>query len=150
MSGSESKVHLQRSAPTFLGRRDEHAALCELLETARRGHGGALVVHGEPGIGKTALLDRTVASVPGLGVLHADGHEYENELAFAGLHTGMVATELPDHVTDPDATLLMADLLRQIDCLSSEDVAETVAFVASVPRHVNLTEITVLPTEQAI
>lgn len=44
----------------------------------------------------------------------------------------------------------MADLVRQIDCLSSQDVAETVAFAASVPRHVNLTEITILPTEQAI
>jgi NADP-dependent 3-hydroxy acid dehydrogenase YdfG len=68
----------------------------------------------------------------------------------ATVEPGMVATELPDHVTDPDATRLMADLLRQIDCLSSQDVVETVAFVASVPRHVNLTEITILPTEQAI
>ncbi|MEV4000683.1 SDR family oxidoreductase [Actinomadura sp. NPDC049753] len=63
---------------------------------------------------------------------------------------GMVDTELPDHVTDPDATRLMADLLRQIDCLQSEDVAESVAFIASVPRHVNLTEITILPTAQAV
>ncbi|MGW3769916.1 SDR family oxidoreductase [Actinomadura verrucosospora] len=63
---------------------------------------------------------------------------------------GMVDTELPDHVTDPDATRLMADLLRQIDCLQSEDVAETVAFIASVPRHVNLTEITILPTAQTV
>ncbi|MFD7700683.1 hypothetical protein [Streptomyces caelestis] len=63
---------------------------------------------------------------------------------------GMVDTELPDHVTDPDASGLMADLLQQIDCLQPEDIAETVAFIASLPRHVNLTEITVLPTEQAI
>lgn len=63
---------------------------------------------------------------------------------------GMVDTELPDHVTDPDASKLMADLLKEIDCLEPEDVAETVAFVASVPRHVNLTEITILPTAQAL
>ncbi|MGC9501936.1 SDR family oxidoreductase [Streptomyces sp. WG7] len=63
---------------------------------------------------------------------------------------GMVDTELPDHVTDPDASRLMADLLQQIDCLQPEDIAETVAFIASLPRHVNLTEITVLPTEQAV
>ncbi|NKY96303.1 SDR family oxidoreductase [Nocardiopsis dassonvillei subsp. albirubida] len=63
---------------------------------------------------------------------------------------GMVDTELPDHVTDPDASKLMADLIEQIDVLRSEDVAETVSFVAAVPRHVNLTEITILPTEQAI
>jgi NADP-dependent 3-hydroxy acid dehydrogenase YdfG len=63
---------------------------------------------------------------------------------------GMVDTELPLHVTDPDASKLMADLLADIDVLTPADVAETVAFIASVPRHVNLTEITILPTAQAI
>lgn len=66
------------------------------------------------------------------------------------IEPGMVDTELPDHVTDPDATRLMADLINDIDVLSSADVAETVAFIASVPRHVNLTEITILPTQQAV
>ncbi|MGI5121687.1 SDR family oxidoreductase [Marinactinospora thermotolerans] len=63
---------------------------------------------------------------------------------------GMVDTELPDHVTDPAASKLMADLIERIDVLSSEDVAETVAFMSAVPKHVNLTEITILPTEQVI
>lgn len=66
------------------------------------------------------------------------------------IEPGMVDTELPDHVTDPDASKLMADLIAQIDVLRSEDVAETVAFVATVPKHVNLTEITILPTAQII
>ena len=60
----------------------------------------------------------------------------------------MVDTELPQHVTDPDASKLMADLINDIDVLTADDVAETVAFIASVPRHVNLTEITILPTQQ--
>ncbi|MDX8147258.1 SDR family oxidoreductase [Lentzea sp. BCCO 10_0061] len=68
----------------------------------------------------------------------------------ATIEPGMVDTELPGHVTDPDATKLMADLIDQIDVLQSADVAETVAFMAAVPRHVNLTEITILPTAQAI
>jgi NADP-dependent 3-hydroxy acid dehydrogenase YdfG len=68
----------------------------------------------------------------------------------ATIQPGMVDTELPDHVTDPDASALMADLIAQIDVLQSTDVAETVAFVASVPQHVNLTEITILPTQQII
>jgi NADP-dependent 3-hydroxy acid dehydrogenase YdfG len=68
----------------------------------------------------------------------------------ATIEPGMVDTELPDHVTDPDASALMADLVDQIDVLRSEDVAETVAFIAAVPRHVNLTEITILPTAQAV
>lgn len=66
------------------------------------------------------------------------------------IEPGMVDTELPDHVTDPDATKLMADLINDIDVLRPADIAETVAFIASVPRHVNLTEITILPTQQAI
>jgi NADP-dependent 3-hydroxy acid dehydrogenase YdfG len=68
----------------------------------------------------------------------------------ATIEPGMVDTELPDHVTDPDASTLMADLIDQIEVLQSSDVAETVAFMAAVPRHVNLTEITILPTAQAI
>ena len=66
------------------------------------------------------------------------------------IEPGMVDTELPLHVTDPDATRLMADLINDIDVLTAADVAETVAFIASVPRHVNLTEITILPTQQAV
>jgi NADP-dependent 3-hydroxy acid dehydrogenase YdfG len=44
----------------------------------------------------------------------------------------------------------MADLINDIDVLTAADVAETVSFIASVPRHVNLTEITILPTQQAV
>ncbi|MGW5134813.1 SDR family oxidoreductase [Streptomyces sp. NPDC004135] len=68
----------------------------------------------------------------------------------ATIEPGMVDTELPDHVTDPDASKLMAGLIRDIDVLQGADIAETVAFMAAVPRHVNLTEITVLPTAQAV
>ncbi|MGB3484843.1 MAG: SDR family oxidoreductase [Mycobacterium sp.] len=66
------------------------------------------------------------------------------------IEPGMVDTELPSHVTDPDASRLMADLINDIDVLTADDIAETVGFIAAVPRHVNLTEITVLPTQQAI
>ncbi|UQS25357.1 SDR family oxidoreductase [Amycolatopsis thermalba] len=68
----------------------------------------------------------------------------------SAIEPGMVDTELPDHVTDPDASTLMADLLRDIECLSPADVAETVAFIAAAPRHVNLSEITILPTAQPV
>ncbi|MFI7455569.1 SDR family oxidoreductase [Nonomuraea sp. NPDC049714] len=68
----------------------------------------------------------------------------------ATVEPGMVDTELPSHVTDPDASALMEGLLTEIDPLRSADVAETVAFVAASPRHVNLTEITILPTAQAV
>jgi NADP-dependent 3-hydroxy acid dehydrogenase YdfG len=68
----------------------------------------------------------------------------------ATIEPGMVDTELPDHVKDPDASTLMANLINDIDCLQPTDIAETIAFITSVPRHVNLTEITIMPTAQAL
>ena len=67
------------------GRRDECAVLDRLLDGARAGRSGALVVQGEPGVGKTALLDYAIASASDLRVLDAVGVESEMELAFAGL-----------------------------------------------------------------
>ncbi|SBT40300.1 LuxR family transcriptional regulator [Micromonospora auratinigra] len=66
------------------GREAELAAVGALLATVRRGGSGALVVRGEPGIGKTALLAH--ADLAGLRVLRAAGVESEAELPFAGLH----------------------------------------------------------------
>jgi DNA-binding CsgD family transcriptional regulator len=68
------------------GRDRETQVLGELISRAREGHGGALVVRGEAGIGKTSLLDWTVESAAGFRALCATGAEFEMELAFAGLH----------------------------------------------------------------
>ena len=58
----------------------------QLLDAVRRGEGRALVVRGEPGIGKTALLEHLIESAQDMAVLQATGVESEMELAFAGLH----------------------------------------------------------------
>jgi DNA-binding CsgD family transcriptional regulator len=68
------------------GRRDECAVLDRLLDGARAGHSGVLVLNGEAGVGKSALLDYAIASAPDLRVLRAVGVESEMELAFAALH----------------------------------------------------------------
>src|SRR6201993_830686 len=68
------------------GRRDECVVLDRLLDGARAGRSGALVVEGEAGVGKTALLEYAVASASDLRVLAAVGVESEMELAFAALH----------------------------------------------------------------
>jgi DNA-binding CsgD family transcriptional regulator len=68
------------------GRRDECAALDALLEGARAGQSGALVVRGEAGGGKTALLEHAVRSARDLNVARATGVESEMKLAFAALH----------------------------------------------------------------
>jgi hypothetical protein len=64
-------------------RRNECMVLDGLIARAR---GGTLVLEGEAGVGKTALLEYAVASASGLTVLRAAGVESERELAFAALH----------------------------------------------------------------
>ena len=66
------------------GRDDERAVLDDLLAGAAGGRSGALVITGEPGIGKTALLEYA-ASASGARLLRATGAESEAELPFAGL-----------------------------------------------------------------
>ncbi|MFJ3787632.1 ATP-binding protein [Kitasatospora sp. NPDC090091] len=68
------------------GREREQAVVEALLDGARSGRSGVLVVRGEPGIGKTALLEHAVAAAGGaFRVIRATGVEYEAELPFAGL-----------------------------------------------------------------
>jgi DNA-binding CsgD family transcriptional regulator len=57
-----------------------------LLNGVRAGHSGVLVVRGEPGVGKSALLQYVVEGASGCRVAHAAGVQSEMELAFAGLH----------------------------------------------------------------
>jgi hypothetical protein len=64
----------------------EREALDRLLEAARAGRSGSLVVCGQPGIGKTALLEYTVESASDFQMARAAGVESEMELAFAALH----------------------------------------------------------------
>ena len=69
----------------LLNRLPERAALGQLLEAARGGRSGALVVHGEAGVGKTALLDCAIESAAGLRIARVAGIESEMELAYAAL-----------------------------------------------------------------
>jgi len=72
-------------AGQLLGRHREREALGRLLDAVRGGHGGVLVVHGEPGVGKTALLEWMVQEGRHLWVLRTGGVEGEIELPFAAL-----------------------------------------------------------------
>jgi DNA-binding CsgD family transcriptional regulator len=68
------------------GRDAELAALGDLLDRARKGASGALVVRGDAGIGKTALLTEATSRADGFRILRAAGVEEEAGLPFAGLH----------------------------------------------------------------
>jgi predicted ATPase len=69
----------------LFGRQRERGVLDRLLVGARDGHGGAIVVLGEPGIGKTALIEQAVTSAQDFRVLRTAGQEGETELAYAAL-----------------------------------------------------------------
>ena len=83
------------------GRDSERARITALLDAARSGSGGALVVHGVAGVGKSTLLTAAVEAAEGMRVLRTSGVESESPLAFAALQrllwplTGRLET-LPD------------------------------------------------------
>ncbi|MFD1271141.1 AAA family ATPase [Streptomyces kaempferi] len=70
----------------FAGRRAECALFDRWQDAVKAGRGGALVVVGEPGIGKSALLDHMAWTAVGFHVVRAAGVEAEAELPFGGLH----------------------------------------------------------------
>src|SRR3954453_151535 len=72
--------------PGLLGRRHESTTLDRLLEAVRAGESRALVIRGDPGVGKTALLDYVAERATGCRVARAAGVQAEMELAFSGLH----------------------------------------------------------------
>src|ERR1700723_1892585 len=83
MSEVPSPVGLRHDR--LLGREREREAVERLLGAARGGHGGVLVVRGEPGVGKTALLEHAVRSAPEFHVARTAGVEAEMELPYAAL-----------------------------------------------------------------
>jgi len=77
---------LGHAKAALAGRGTECAKLDQQLSDARLGHSSVLVLHGEAGIGKSALLEYAAARAEGCRVLRAVGVEWEMELPFAGLH----------------------------------------------------------------
>ena len=83
--GSRVRTSARLPGGQLLGRQPERQVIDGLLTAARGGAGGVLVVHGEPGVGKTALLDWAIEAAPEFRVLRTAGVEGEMELPFAAL-----------------------------------------------------------------
>ena len=83
MGGSEPD---QRVAG-LVGRERVCAVIDRLLEGAQRGESGSLVLRGDAGVGKTALLRYATSRAVGTTVLSVTGIEAESDLDFAGLHS---------------------------------------------------------------
>jgi DNA-binding CsgD family transcriptional regulator len=93
------------------GRRAECDALDRLLADARRSRSGVLVVRGEAGVGKTALLEHAAGRAGGMLVLRAAGVESEAELPFAALHQLLrPVLELVGRLPAPQAAALRGAL----------------------------------------
>ncbi|GAB3765026.1 LuxR family transcriptional regulator [Nocardioides ginsengisegetis] len=91
----------------MVGRDPERQVLGALVEGARDGSAGTLVLRGEPGVGKSALLDELVAGADDATVLRTQGLEVEAPLAFAALHRLLrPVTRLRDGLPAPQARAL--------------------------------------------
>jgi NADP-dependent 3-hydroxy acid dehydrogenase YdfG len=64
------------------------------------------------------------------------------------IEPGIVSTELQDHVTDPGVQEWLAGAAESMKLLDPEDIARVVAFIVSQPRHVNLSHVRIMPTEE--
>src|SRR5215208_5736177 len=82
----------------LVGREAERATTRNAIDAARAGRGGALVLRGEAGIGKTALLDDVVAHADAMTVVRTVGVESETELEFSALLD--VCRPLLEHLTE--------------------------------------------------
>jgi DNA-binding CsgD family transcriptional regulator len=93
------------------GRDAERSLVTELLDAARHSHSGVLVVRGDPGVGKTALLEDATDRATDMQVLTARGVESESELPFAAMHQllGPILCQLTE-IPAPQAGALGAAL----------------------------------------
>ncbi|MFF3946751.1 SDR family oxidoreductase [Streptomyces sp. NPDC001902] len=66
----------------------------------------------------------------------------------SAIEPGIVGTELQEHVTDPGASAWLEGSKETMDWLQSDDIAQTVGFIASMPLRVNLPQVFIMPTAQ--
>jgi hypothetical protein len=86
-----------------------------MLDDARAGRGRVLVVRGEPGVGKSALLDYVAEQAKGCQLARAAGVEYEAELTLAGLQQllGASMPQRSEHLPGPQRDALRVALGMQ-------------------------------------
>jgi DNA-binding CsgD family transcriptional regulator len=100
----------------LVGREAEQRAVEALLQSAREERSAALVLRGEPGIGKSALLSYAADRAGDMRVLRCVGIEAEHELPFAGMHQLVrPCLDLVDRLPDPQAAALRSALGLSFD-----------------------------------
>lgn len=95
----------------LVGREPERQQIARLVAGARLGQSGVLVLRGEAGIGKTALLDDTAQQARDVATMRTSGSERESGLGFSGLHQLLQpALHLLDHIPGPQSDALAVAL----------------------------------------
>src|SRR4051812_39115474 len=95
----------------MVGRKDERPRLKALLDAAREGRSGALLLYGPPGIGKTELLRDAMEAAGDFRLLKARGMETESDIPFAGLaELAAPLMDLLDEIPEVQATALRGAL----------------------------------------
>ena len=119
---------------TFVGRNGELAALRSFVAAAAAGRGGALVVTGAPGIGKSVLLDAAAQEAVDAGarVLRASGVEFEADIAFAGLNQLLLPLSETVRALGPRRSTVLGVAFGFDDAAVVERVAVADATVALV------------------
>src|SRR6266498_5895691 len=114
----------------LVGRAREMARVAELLDGARQGRSGALVLRGDPGVGKSALLGWAREQAAGFLVFSARGTQSEVELAYAGLADLFRPVLDRLDVLPPRQTAALASALAIADAPAGERFAVASATLA--------------------
>ena len=105
MSGARAPVRMP--GLQLLGRERERGALDRLLDAARDGHGGVLVVRGEPGVGKTALLEYAIEAGREFRIARTSGVQAEMEFPYAAAQQlCFPILHLMEHLPEPQREAL--------------------------------------------
>ncbi|MBJ7471204.1 MAG: AAA family ATPase [Solirubrobacteraceae bacterium] len=109
----------------LVGRTSELGQISEFVAQARGGHGASVLITGEPGAGKTALVQATSRMASGFDVLRCRGVESEITLPYSGLHTLLkpLVTNLDQLTADQRGALSAALALKGPGAASPIDVA---------------------------
>ncbi|WP_034278299.1 AAA family ATPase [Haloechinothrix halophila] len=123
MTHHEGDIGPAHSLP-LRGRARDLTALDEMLSHAATGRGGARVIVGGPGLGKTALLDAAARSATGFHVLRASGTPAESALPYAGLHQLLLPLgELTERIPERHRASLLPLLDPAVDVAPPDTLA---------------------------
>jgi NADP-dependent 3-hydroxy acid dehydrogenase YdfG len=114
--------------------------------------GGGDLVNLSSVAGRTARPGNAVYAATKWGIIgwsESLRQQLQPDVRVIVVEPGAVATELTDHITDPE-TQAAAEQMYEATSIAPQDIAEVIAFAVSRPRSVSLNEILVRPTAQAL